>query len=172
MYPTYGRAKAGRQARTYIQQLCEDTGCNPEDLLEAMSDREKWRERVRDIRAGGTTWWWLLKMVEIFYVWEIHKQTKSDEGQQPLTHFLYPCGDSIFRVSCFDPSTQPQNTLFQADAPEGSDTFQWPVIERDRVGGLRLIIWDKVKVPRCHYSDAPEENDLWTAWQLFPLDDD
>ena len=24
--PTYGRAKAGRTARTYIQQLCEDTG--------------------------------------------------------------------------------------------------------------------------------------------------
>ena len=23
-----------------------------------MNDREKWRERVRDIRAGGTTWWW------------------------------------------------------------------------------------------------------------------
>ena len=23
-----------------------------------MSGREKWRERVRDIRAGGTTWWW------------------------------------------------------------------------------------------------------------------
>ena len=53
--PTYGRAKAGRPARTYIQQLCEDTGCNPEDLPEAMNDREKWRERVRDIRAGGTT---------------------------------------------------------------------------------------------------------------------
>ena len=56
--PTYGRAKAGRPARNYIQQLCEDTGCNPEDLPEAMNDREKWRERVRDIRAGGTTWWW------------------------------------------------------------------------------------------------------------------
>ena len=41
--------------------------------------------------------------------------------------------------------------LFQGDAPEGSDTFQWPVIERDHVGGLRLIIWDKVKVPQCHY---------------------
>ena len=53
--PTYGCAKAGRPARTYIQQLCEDTGCNPEDLPEAMNDREKWRERVRDIRAGGTT---------------------------------------------------------------------------------------------------------------------
>ena len=58
--PTYGCAKAGRPARTYIQQLCEDTGCNPEDLPEAMNDREKWRERVRDIRAGGTTWWWSL----------------------------------------------------------------------------------------------------------------
>ena len=56
--PTYECAKAGRPARTYIQQLCEDTGCNPEDLPEAMNDREKWRERVRDIRTGGTTWWW------------------------------------------------------------------------------------------------------------------
>ena len=56
--PTYGQAKAGRPARTYIQQLCEDTGCNPEDLPEAMNNKEKWRERVKDIRAGGTTWWW------------------------------------------------------------------------------------------------------------------
>ena len=55
--PTYGRAKAGQPARTYIQQVCEDTGCNPEDLPEAMNDREKWLERVRDIRASGTTWW-------------------------------------------------------------------------------------------------------------------
>ena len=56
--PTHGRAKAGRPARTYIQQLCEDTGCCPEDLPEAMNDREKWRNRVRDIRATSTTWWW------------------------------------------------------------------------------------------------------------------
>ena len=53
--PSYGRAKAGRPARTYMQQLCEDTGCRPEDLPEAMNNREEWRERVRDIRAGGTT---------------------------------------------------------------------------------------------------------------------
>ena len=56
--PTYGRAKAGWPAWTYIQQLCEDTGCSPEDLPEAMNDREKWRERVRDIHASGMTWWW------------------------------------------------------------------------------------------------------------------
>ena len=53
--PSHGRAKAGRPARTYIQQLCEDTGCRPENLPEATNDREEWRERVRDIRAGGTT---------------------------------------------------------------------------------------------------------------------
>ena len=39
--PTYGQAKAGPPARTYIQQLCEETGCNPEDLPEAMNNREK-----------------------------------------------------------------------------------------------------------------------------------
>ena len=53
--PTHGRAKTERPARTYIQQLCEDTACCPEDLPEAMNDREKWRERVRDIRATSTT---------------------------------------------------------------------------------------------------------------------
>ena len=56
--PTYGQAKARRPARTNIQQLCEDTGCSPEDLPVAMNDREKRRERVRDILARGTTWWW------------------------------------------------------------------------------------------------------------------
>ena len=39
--PTYGPAKAGRPARTYIQQLCEDMGYSPEDMPEAMNDREK-----------------------------------------------------------------------------------------------------------------------------------
>ena len=55
--PTHGRAKAGRPARTYIQQLCEDTGCCPEDLPRVMNDREEWRERVRDIRATSAIWW-------------------------------------------------------------------------------------------------------------------
>ena len=43
--PSHDRAKPERPARTYIQQLCEDTGCSPEDLPEAMNDREEWRER-------------------------------------------------------------------------------------------------------------------------------
>ena len=65
--PSHGRVKAGQPARTYIQQLCEDTGCSPEDLPEAMNDREEWRERVRDICAGGMTrwwWWWYIYMAQ------------------------------------------------------------------------------------------------------------
>ncbi len=43
--------KQGRPARTYIQQLCEDTGCSPKDLPEAMNDREKCCHS-----------WWISKM--------------------------------------------------------------------------------------------------------------
>ena len=51
--PSHGRAKAGRPARTYIQQVCADTGCSPEDLPEAMDNREGWQKRVRDMRAAA-----------------------------------------------------------------------------------------------------------------------
>ena len=40
--PSHGQAKAGGLARTYIQPLCANTGCSPEDQLEAMDDREGW----------------------------------------------------------------------------------------------------------------------------------
>ena len=42
--PSYGWAKAGQPAHNYIQHLCKDTGCSPEDLPEAMNNREEWRE--------------------------------------------------------------------------------------------------------------------------------
>ena len=79
--PTHGCARVGRPARTYIQQLCEDTGCNPEDLPEAMNDREKWRETVRDIRAGGATWWWWW----IFNRCSLYEQTSFENIHD---HFL------------------------------------------------------------------------------------
>ena len=53
--PSHGRAKGGRPARTYIQQLCADSRCSPGDLPKAMDDREVWRKRVRDIRADSAT---------------------------------------------------------------------------------------------------------------------
>ena len=58
--PSDGRAKAGRSARTYIQQLSEDTGWSPEDLPDVMNEWEKRQERVRDIRADSMTRWWLI----------------------------------------------------------------------------------------------------------------
>ena len=73
--PTHGRAKAGRPARTYIQQLCEDTGCCPEDLPRAMNDWEEWRERVRDIRATSAIWWWWLLFSRLLMLYEM--QTTS-----------------------------------------------------------------------------------------------
>ena len=85
--PTHGRAKAGRPARTYIQQLCEDTVCCPEDLPEAMNDREKWQERVRDIRATSTTWWYIyiytyiyiyVMMIIILHFWELLTPVLAD----------------------------------------------------------------------------------------------
>ena len=69
----------------------------------------------------------------------------------------------------FWPSTRPKNAI-----PRWCTGRKWhiPMANNRKKSRrcARLIIWDKVKVPL--QSDAPEESDLWTAWQLFPLDDD
>ena len=86
--PTYGWTKAGRPARPYIQQLCEDTGYSPEDLLEAMHDREKWRERVKDICASGTTCsWWFVTLSVTGFPFKIIPNA-------PITIFPCTCGNS------------------------------------------------------------------------------
>ena len=77
--PTHGRAKAGRPARTYIQQLCEDMGCCPEDLPRAMNDREEWRERVRDIRATSATWWWWWYIKKLTISWQNLKRERQNK---------------------------------------------------------------------------------------------
>ena len=84
--PTHGCARVGRPARTYIQQLCEDTGCNPEDLPEAMNDREKWRETVRDIRAGGATWWWwyCMSILSGYSVWRVSYRSKEMQSSDSI----------------------------------------------------------------------------------------
>ena len=70
------RAKAGRPAKTYIQQFCVDTGCNLEDLPGAMDDRDRWQERVREVRAGSVTWWGCISLqdssdneISVIVVW-------------------------------------------------------------------------------------------------------
>ena len=64
--PSHGRAKAGQPAQTYIQQLCADTGCRLEDIPGTMDNKDGWRERVREIHAGGAIWWWW------WWWWSLH----------------------------------------------------------------------------------------------------
>ena len=56
--PTYGRAKAGRLARTYIQHSVRIRDVALKTCQRRWTIGEKWRERVRDICADSTTWWW------------------------------------------------------------------------------------------------------------------
>ena len=93
--PAHGYAGVGRPARTYIQQLCEDTGCNPEDLPEAMDDREKWRETVRDIRAGGATWWW-------WWWWREFELAYNDHA----VHYVSHC------AMCYPPASTAKSLRF------------------------------------------------------------
>ena len=81
---TWGRiwlkSSMSMRARTYIQQLCVDTGCSAENLLEALNDREGWRKRVWGIRADGTTrWWW----------WYKNSKVSSNELGQQTSRFKF-----------------------------------------------------------------------------------
>ena len=40
--PTHGHSRVGQLVKTYINQLCANTGYCPEDLLRAMSDKNGW----------------------------------------------------------------------------------------------------------------------------------
>ena len=40
--PLHGQSSVGQPIRTYLPQLCTDTGYSLEDLLEVMDDRDEW----------------------------------------------------------------------------------------------------------------------------------
>ena len=52
--PSHGRAKIGRPARTYIQQLCGEVTLKT--CWKQWTIGRGWPERVRDIGADGMTW--------------------------------------------------------------------------------------------------------------------
>ena len=62
MDPHISPAKAGVPARTYIQQLCEDTGCSSEDLPEAMNGLLAARYDDDDITYEFLIIIWLFKI--------------------------------------------------------------------------------------------------------------
>ena len=61
-------------------------------MPEAMNDKEKWRERVKDIRASGTTWWWWYIYIYIYIY------TKEDLKIEPL--ILHQENHNIYREQC------------------------------------------------------------------------
>ena len=65
--PSHAWAKTRRPGRNYIQQLCADTGYNLEDLQGAMDDKDRRKERVREICASNATWWWFHDLS-----WQLH----------------------------------------------------------------------------------------------------
>ena len=53
-YPNHGKKSRGRPINTYFDQLSSDTGCEREELSNAMQDRNCWREQVMKCRASST----------------------------------------------------------------------------------------------------------------------
>ena len=96
--PSEGRTKAGCPARTYIQQLCADPRCSPEDLPKAIDDREGWRERVRNIRADSATWWW-------WNLWSCFTSTESLEIAFFLANYPHPLSIYIYVYIYCHPQT-------------------------------------------------------------------
>ena len=97
--PSHVRAKAGWPARTCIQQLCEDTGCSPDDQSKAMNDWKRWRERARDTRTDGTTWWWwwiqpyfklsFFNLVTLFHISDIYNAKAIFVEEHLWCHLTY-----------------------------------------------------------------------------------
>ena len=71
--PSHGCSSVGWPARTYLHQLCVDTGFSLKDLPRAMDDRDGWRERVREIHAINV-------MINYIYIY-INKNNLNRESK-------------------------------------------------------------------------------------------
>ena len=126
--PLHGWVKAERPDQTYIQQLCEDTGCSPDYLPETMNERMEWRERVRDIRAGGTTrwWWFILRFIHFFTCFHTHIYTHTN------FYIYYPSVLSSSSQSNAE-ANHPQSLL-----EEKNDIYPATLVDEVLIWGLNL----------------------------------
>ena len=82
---SYGRASVERRTRTYLQQLCMDTGCSLEDLPEVMDDRDEWQENHGNSCEQHDT------MIYIYiYIYICIKVC------------MYNYNNSVYRIVCID----------------------------------------------------------------------
>ena len=81
--PSHGHAYVRQPARTYLQYLCIDTVCSLDDLPGAVDDRDRWRERVREIYASSMSWWWwLLLTLALLYIFNLNRSSVTDQGAE------------------------------------------------------------------------------------------
>ena len=75
------------------------------------------------------------------------------------------------KLFVFWPSTRPKmpiKVMHQKEVTHSNGSY-----EKKSRGRKLTNKMEQAKIPMIHSStDAPEESDLWTAWELFPLDDD
>ena len=65
--PKHGHASIGRPHKTYLHQLCEDTGCSAEELPKVMEDREGRRNR-RESHPCTHGWWMMMSLHDVFAI--------------------------------------------------------------------------------------------------------
>ena len=53
--PTHGHTSVGQPVKTYLNQLCVDTGCSLDDLPGVIDDRNQWQEIIRELHTVSTT---------------------------------------------------------------------------------------------------------------------
>ena len=84
-----------------------DKGCSLEDLPEAMDDRDKWRERVREICACSMIWWWWYQFLQVFASFSLpcllvvfHRNLRDIKSSQVSRNFLSILADLNNAVIC------------------------------------------------------------------------
>ena len=119
--------------RPYIQQLCQDTGCCPEDLPEAMNDREKWPERVRDIHATSTTWCW--------WWWFIVSGSQEHNRFQQLCLLAGdPCSTTRLSIGTFFYITQSESTR-SVHGMDSHWSFSKEIVPRHKKNTFAFFTW-------------------------------
>ena len=102
VHPSNDRTKAGRPAGTYIQQLCEDTVCSPEDLPEAMNVR---RMMMMLIKLNGSKYCYVLLTIQLNINKLVYKELNdlavlfSVSWQNECQLSIWPIDVSLFEAT-------------------------------------------------------------------------
>ena len=80
--PSLVRASVGRPTKTYLQQLCTDTGCSLEDLSKAMDERDGWWESQRNP---------YLQLDLIIYIYILSLKKKPKTGYFRIINLFPSC---------------------------------------------------------------------------------